>query len=289
MKIFLNKNTHVGTDEPADKTKTWLPQNLTEEANFLSNPATYGVLSGPRVKIAEGLDAQNIDAYGEKLRAYEVEPSTLVIKEYKNGAWVNMELNLDVPEEDENSIVGTWYFNDSINLDSFPNFVVEFTNNGIDYVSMSVYDNDGATSPRHKYFYYHTADTATQVYYSGSDTWYDETYRTIVITSKSTDEAFITWLKANATKQGSAKLISFTIEGTSYQAEKGMTWSEWVESDYNNGIDKYRISGNYIYRAPGMTMYYISIDGTASGRVLKTNEITDGYVYSTYKQEINNN
>ena len=127
MKIFLNKNTHVGTDEPADKTKTWLPQNLSEEANFLSNPATYGVLSGPRVKIAEGLDAQNIDAYGEKLRAYEVEPSTLVIKEYKNGAWVNMDLNLDVPEG----------------------------------------------------------------------------------------------------------LITFTIDGTSYEAEDEMTWGEWVESDYN--------------------------------------------------------
>ena len=34
-------------------------------------------------------------------------------------------------------------------------------------------------------------------------------------------------IKSNAT------LISFTIEGTSYQAEEGMTWAEWVESDYN--------------------------------------------------------
>lgn len=32
----------------------------------------------------------------------------------------------------------------------------------------------------------------------------------------------------------SASLISFTIDGTSYQAEAGMTWSEWVASDYNN-------------------------------------------------------
>lgn len=28
-------------------------------------------------------------------------------------------------------------------------------------------------------------------------------------------------------------LISFTVEGTSYQAEEGMTWAEWIESDYN--------------------------------------------------------
>ncbi len=28
-------------------------------------------------------------------------------------------------------------------------------------------------------------------------------------------------------------LISFTINGTTYQAEDGMTWAEWVNSDYN--------------------------------------------------------
>lgn len=30
-------------------------------------------------------------------------------------------------------------------------------------------------------------------------------------------------------------LISFTIGGTSYQAEEGMTWAEWVNSSYNTG------------------------------------------------------
>ena len=29
-------------------------------------------------------------------------------------------------------------------------------------------------------------------------------------------------------------LISFTIDGTSYQAEQGMTWNDWVRSEYNN-------------------------------------------------------
>lgn len=31
----------------------------------------------------------------------------------------------------------------------------------------------------------------------------------------------------------SANLISFTIDGTSYQAEEGTTWQEWYTSDYN--------------------------------------------------------
>ena len=36
----------------------------------------------------------------------------------------------------------------------------------------------------------------------------------------------------------SASLITFSIEGTEYTAEEGMTWREWVESDYNtNGYE----------------------------------------------------
>ena len=34
-------------------------------------------------------------------------------------------------------------------------------------------------------------------------------------------------------KDLSISIINFTIDGTSYQAEEGMTWAEWVESDYN--------------------------------------------------------
>ncbi|MBQ3348492.1 hypothetical protein IJG90_03180, partial [Candidatus Saccharibacteria bacterium] len=44
-------------------------------------------------------------------------------------------------------------------------------------------------------------------------------------------------------------LISFTINGTTYQAEDGMTWGEWVNSDYN--IDGYTIDYEYAtIRAP---------------------------------------
>ena len=39
-------------------------------------------------------------------------------------------------------------------------------------------------------------------------------------------------------------LISFTIAGTSYQAEEGMTWTEWCASSYNT--DGYFITSNYI-------------------------------------------
>ena len=34
---------------------------------------------------------------------------------------------------------------------------------------------------------------------------------------------------------GESSLIEFTINGTPYQAEEGMTWQEFVESSYNDG------------------------------------------------------
>ena len=39
-------------------------------------------------------------------------------------------------------------------------------------------------------------------------------------------------------------LISFTIAGTTYQAEEGMTWGDWLTSEYNTG--GYGASGNYV-------------------------------------------
>ncbi|MBO5121283.1 MAG: hypothetical protein J6C28_06340 [Bacilli bacterium] len=42
----------------------------------------------------------------------------------------------------------------------------------------------------------------------------------------------------------SVSLITFTIDGVTYQAEEGMTWLEWVESSYN--IDYYYYDGGGI-------------------------------------------
>ena len=39
-------------------------------------------------------------------------------------------------------------------------------------------------------------------------------------------------------------MISFTIDGKTYQAEEGMTWGEWVENTSYN-TDGYYISNNY--------------------------------------------
>lgn len=37
-------------------------------------------------------------------------------------------------------------------------------------------------------------------------------------------------------EEEAANLITFMINGTSHQAEEGMTWGEWVESEYNTSL-----------------------------------------------------
>ena len=44
------------------------------------------------------------------------------------------------------------------------------------------------------------------------------------------------------TNNGVIKMIEFTIHGTTYQAEEGMTWGEWAVSGYNTSNGRYLIS-----------------------------------------------
>lgn len=47
-------------------------------------------------------------------------------------------------------------------------------------------------------------------------------------------------------------LISFTINGTPYQAESGMTWQQWVDSSYNTATSKYYINSyGHVAHGPG--------------------------------------
>jgi len=65
-------------------------------------------------------------------------------------------------------------------------------------------------------------------------------------------------------------LISFTIDGTSYQGVEGMTWEEWVNSEYN--ISNYVIGdNNYIVSADNK---YI-ICNRFSAAYAKSNDVID--------------
>lgn len=72
----------------------------------------------------------------------------------------------------------------------------------------------------------------------------------------------------------SANLISFTIDGTAYQAEDGMTWEQWVESSYNT--DGYRLRiGHSVASSNGW--YVIDEEGTLE---FPTDTISNGVDYA---------
>ena len=63
------------------------------------------------------------------------------------------------------------------------------------------------------------------------------------------------WVNVNTGETYSnVTLISFTISGTSYQAESGMTWAQWVASSYNTG--GFTVSGNMVAFTSGDHVSY---------------------------------
>ena len=72
---------------------------------------------------------------------------------------------------------------------------------------------------------------------------------TITGGSDVTNQNLIQWFVDNGATFTKLELITFTIDGTSYQAEEGMTWEQWVNSSYNTG--GYRLSTNTIVNSSG--------------------------------------
>ena len=73
------------------------------------------------------------------------------------------------------------------------------------------------------------------------------------------------------------KLINFTIDGTSYQAEEGMTWTDWYVSKYNTA--GFTTSINYDSGLVNPNSgYFIKYEGSA---YILNSEIIEGYSYIT--------
>lgn len=119
------------------------------------------------------------------------------------------------------------------------------------------------------------------LYSSGS--WQDESYKTITITSKLSEvtngDTLLAWLQSNATKQGASTptLISFSIDGTSYQAEEGMTWEQWVASSYNTGGFYVTAGNTRVIFSNGAD--YVSSEGFAGDYANNTSQIVANGTY----------
>ena len=166
-------------------------------------------------------------------------------------------------------VSGTWYFDedmDVINNNDPAKQQVNFVSNGVSYTDI------GSTGD-HTLFYY-KGDTAVRVCVDdlGVDVgenvgWLNEVYRTITFDGVQTvSKEFYDWLVAHA-------VFAFTIDGTTYYAKEGMTWSEWVASEYNTGRFYVYPTGNQIWDAVG----YV---GTKDGVSVLPSDIIIGNGYS---------
>lgn len=129
----------------------------------------------------------------------------------------------DTPTEETYTVSGTWYFNEKVSLTSETVTTdVNFYSGDYSYVRILV----GTFGVR-----YNTKMVSTVAYDTslGGGAWKYEAKRTITFDGvQNVSKEFKEWLEANA-------VFAFTIDGTTYYAKSGMTWDEWVNSDYNTG------------------------------------------------------
>ena len=77
---------------------------------------------------------------------------------------------------------------------------------------------------------------------------------------------------------GESNLISFTIDGTTYYAEEGMTWADWCENTtYNTGGFYTGISTGFICKTFGSIVGFVAT--SSYGDVTMDIEITSGHPY----------
>ena len=78
-------------------------------------------------------------------------------------------------------------------------------------------------------------------------------------------------------------LISFTIDGTTYQAEQGMTWGQWKDSEYNT--NNYTIiNEHYIGKRSGSRFRYIQNAHTLN-YIYASDIITNDMTYILSEQQ----
>lgn len=86
----------------------------------------------------------------------------------------------------------------------------------------------------------------------GELSWDDENNK-VVMSGNVSDKCYVYFDKVN--------IITFTINGTEYNAIEGMTWGKWVNSEYNiekkYGLECEKINGNVIFKLNNGG-YYVS-------------------------------
>lgn len=88
---------------------------------------------------------------------------------------------------------------------------------------------------------------------NGGELSWDAENNKVLMSGNTSDKCYVYFDKVN--------IIPFTINGTEYNAIEGMTWGEWINSDYNveekYGLECKEINGAVIFKVGGGG-YYVS-------------------------------
>lgn len=134
----------------------------------------------------------------------------------KNGEWVyEREADMGGDSDADDSIVGTWVFKDELTkpdempINSYCDYYAN-TSDGLQRMN-EVYISfvDEENSDNFTISYYGDEYSVDDVYEKDYG-WSEEKYKTIKILTEPTDQTFIAWLKANATKQASESTGAIT-------------------------------------------------------------------------------
>lgn len=88
---------------------------------------------------------------------------------------------------------------------------------------------------------------------NGGELSWDAENNKVLMSGNTSDKCYVYFDKVN--------IITFTINGTEYNAIEGMTWGKWVNSEYNiekkYGLECEKINGNVIFKLNNGG-YYVS-------------------------------
>ena len=85
---------------------------------------------------------------------------------------------------------------------------------------------------------------------NGSTLSWDVENNKVVMSGNTSDKCYVYFDKVN--------IITFTINDTEYKAIEGMTWGEWINSDYNiNSAYGLSDSGKVVFKVTSGGFYYV--------------------------------
>lgn len=257
--VDVSKYARARVAVPSDTADEWdgtgvVIAPITPEASpsITINGTTYNVVEGMTWFTWASNEEYNTDNFrclNVDSKVFVAESEDYIIDSDGNAVYgedlitVGGVYSIEEPTTDE--LAGTWVFNSDLSISSSATYDVRFNTPALDFdfVALIIGKAVGGNLQ-------YRANTGTAYIAYQSHMWESVDFRTIIISSKLSEvtngSALLTFLKATATKQGAANLITFTVDGTSFQAEEGMTWAEWCESDYNTDGVKIDSLGNVV-------------------------------------------